>query len=120
MTLLVSGVMLAATFSVYYVVSLAAEAKLGRNGGAGIRLSPLLRSEEAWQVGHRAALAVAKWQCVGVATLTVLTLLVSPFPWLYIGGLSVSVTAILVSIVLCVVRAVRAANTVGPKTSPSR
>lgn len=113
MTLLISGVILAAAFSVYYVVALAAEGKLGHNGSAGIRLSPLLRSEEAWQAGHTAALTVAKRQCVVVAILAALTVLVSPYPWLYIAGLSACLAVILISTVLCVVRAVRAANSVG-------
>jgi len=113
MSILVAGLIILTSFSVYYVISLAGEGQLHPNRPAGIRLAPLLKSAAAWRVGHAAALDVARFQIIGVIVLSVLTLLLSPSPWLYIAGLAASLIFLLVSSVLCVVRAVRAAKTAG-------
>lgn len=113
MSVLVAGLIILASFSVYYVISLAGEGQLRSNRLAGIRLAPLLKSAAAWRIGHAAALDVARFQIIGVIVLSVLTLVVSPNPRLYISGLAASIIFLLVSSVLCVVRAVRAAKTAG-------
>jgi hypothetical protein len=65
--MLLSGLALFASASVISVVAeLTARGIVGPNGGAGIRIASVMRSEAAWQVGHRAA---RRWLHSGAAAL---------------------------------------------------
>jgi hypothetical protein len=86
---------------------------------AGIRLPSLLRSEEAWHVGHVAARAVMSpylFVAVGVGVLTVPLQL---FPAAYVVALGLSLTATLLALGIGAVHASRAARHVRDGASPS-
>ena len=62
---LLAGVLLAlASVGVWCVVVGAAAGRIKNNGALGLRTPATMRSEEAWEAGHRAALFVVKPLCV--------------------------------------------------------
>ncbi len=60
--------------------------QLGRNGAVGIRTSATMRSDAAWDAGHRAAASLTRWSawsswlgCIGAITLASMN---HPWVWL--------------------------------------
>lgn len=72
---LLTGPMLAlVSWIIYFVTRSAVEGGLGPNAVMGIRLPATMRSERAWEAGHRAALGPSRLVCwLGVACAVPLT-----------------------------------------------
>jgi len=101
--MLFSALMLIASGSVISVVAeLTSRGVVGPNGGAGIRIASVMRSESTWKVGHRAARAwlhAAAAALVGSGLLSILAPQRVVDSWLPIG-LAVAFCFLIVSAIV--------------------
>lgn len=115
MVALTSFSLLIAAWVCSFVVSSAAEGPLTRsNRHSGIRLAPLLRSDEAWQEGHRAAQGPATataWAVTVAVGVSAVSALFSA--WLHLVSFGAAILILLIGLAVAVRRAGRAAAGVG-------
>lgn len=101
--MLFSALMLSASGSVISVIAeLTSRGIVGPNGGAGIRIASVMRSESTWKVGHRAARAwlhAAATALVGSGLLSILAPQRIVDTWLPIG-LAVAFCFLIVSAIV--------------------
>jgi hypothetical protein len=111
-SILVAAFLTVALAGLAFVSRMLGNGTLGPNPLVGFRLRPLLRSEEAWQRGHEAAvrpLTIAA--AVGFLAL-VASVIGSRHVLLYLIFLGIALAVMIVGVILAAVLAVRAAKRV--------
>ncbi|HEY9290961.1 MAG TPA: SdpI family protein [Microlunatus sp.] len=103
----------AAMVGLIAISRLLANGTIGPNPMIGFRLRPLLRSEQAWQSGHRAA--VGPMTVAGVIGIVALiaSVLLSGSVMPYLVMLGIAVVSLVTGVIVATVRAVSAARRAG-------
>lgn len=80
----------------YGVARAASDGGIDRNRAVGIRLPTLMRSDEAWAAGHRAATPVFFWFAIIGSVSAAASALTTAFPVVYLCLLAVTFVAVIV------------------------
>lgn len=112
---LASAILVAALFTVAlaglaFMSRLLGNGTIGPNPLAGIRLRPLLASEEAWRAGHQAAVRPLTIAAVLGFVALVGSVLASRHGQLYLILLGIALLVVIIGVIVAAVLAVRAAK----------
>ena len=115
---LVAALLLGLAVLVFWLAALLADGTVNRNHAMGIRLPSLLRSDEAWRAGHRAARGPLRAGAVGSGLLAVVSAALGDQPTPYVVAVLGSVVVLLGGVVAGTVRAHRAAKAAATDPAP--
>jgi hypothetical protein len=107
---LVGALLLGLAVLVFWFAALLADGTVSRNHALGIRLPSLLRSDQAWREGHRAARGPLRAGAAGCGILAVVSAALGGSPTPYVVVVLGAVVVLLAGVAVATFRAQRAAS----------